>query len=84
MELNGRISVRWTGCLTPAVSGPHELSLTSLGSATLFLDDRPLLRIDAGDSAPDGKRTGRFRRARRYVPDAGPVVVSAAMPVDGG
>ena len=30
---------RWTGTLTPAVSGPHRFSLTGAGVAELFLDD---------------------------------------------
>ncbi|MEA2651261.1 MAG: beta-glucosidase [Chloroflexota bacterium] len=82
MELNGRISVRWSGWLTPAVSGPHELSLTSLGSATLFLDDRPLLQIDAGDIS-EGPAPA-FPPRPPLVPDAGPVVVSAAVPLTAG
>lgn len=82
MELNGRISVRWSGWLTPTVSGPHELSLTSLGSATLFLDDRPLLRIDAGDESPEAGPA--FPPPPPLVPDAGAVVVSAAVPLTAG
>ena len=83
MELNGRISVRWSGSLTSTVSGQHELSLTSMGSATLFLDDQPLLRIDAGDSSSEGPAPA-FPPRPPLVPAAGPVVVSATVPLLAG
>src|SRR5206468_1681488 len=42
-EFNYAISVRWTGSLTVPVNGDYTLSLTHLGTARLFLDDRLLI-----------------------------------------
>ena len=47
-ELNGRISVRWSGTLTADTTGIHLLSLASLGSASLSLDGEVVVRV-AGD-----------------------------------
>ncbi len=53
-ELNGRISVRWSGTLAADATGTHRLSLTSLGSASLSLDGVSILRIpgDGLDGPP--------------------------------
>lgn len=42
-ELNNAISVRWTGNLTAPATGNYALSLTHLGTARLYLDDRLLI-----------------------------------------
>ncbi len=36
------VNVRWTGVLVPTVSGEHLLSITSIGAAQLFIDDKPV------------------------------------------
>jgi beta-glucosidase len=45
--MGDEISARWTGTITPPVTGDYGLALTSLGSARLWLDER--LIIDASD-----------------------------------
>jgi beta-glucosidase len=47
-DVGDKISVRWTGSLTIPASGDYLLSLTSLGSARLYLDGQ--LLIDASRS----------------------------------
>ena len=42
-EFNKAISVRWTGNLIVPFTGDYTLSLTNLGTARLFLDDRLLI-----------------------------------------
>jgi beta-glucosidase len=42
-ELNGQISVRWSGSINAPASGEYVLSLTSLGTARLYLDDQLLI-----------------------------------------
>ena len=42
-EFNNAISVRWTGNLIVPVTGDYTLSLTNLGTARLYLDDRLLI-----------------------------------------
>jgi beta-glucosidase len=42
-DLNGKISARWTGEITAPKTGEYELSLTSLGSSKLYLDDKLLI-----------------------------------------
>jgi beta-glucosidase len=83
-ELNGRISVRWSGSLTTDTTGTHLLSLTSLGSASLSLDGEPILRV-AGDGlhGPPVDRDA-FPPVQPVVPDAGPQVVSAAVELQAG
>lgn len=49
--LHGRISVRWTGCLTAPISGDYILSLTCLGTARLHLDAQFL--IDSAAAVPE-------------------------------
>jgi beta-glucosidase len=49
-DLPGRISVRWSGSLTPPGTGDYTLSLTSLGRARLSLDDQVL--VDMPTPAP--------------------------------
>ena len=41
----GNISARWTGDIAAPTSGEYTLSLTSLGSSQLYLDDKLLLDI---------------------------------------
>jgi PA14 domain len=41
-------SVRWTGTLTPQVSGSHTLSLTTSAKGTLYLNGQQLL-TDGGN-----------------------------------
>ena len=40
-------SVRWTGTLNPVTSGSYDLGLTVLGNATLWIDGRQVLTVDA-------------------------------------
>jgi beta-glucosidase len=42
-DLNGQISVRWTGTLTAPVTGSYELGITSLGTTALYLDGQPVI-----------------------------------------
>ncbi|HEV2066734.1 MAG TPA: glycoside hydrolase family 3 C-terminal domain-containing protein [Thermomicrobiales bacterium] len=49
-QLPGRISVRWSGVFTAPSSGEYTLSLASLGSARLIVDES--LLIDARHPAP--------------------------------
>lgn len=50
-ELGPHISARWTGTLTTPTSGDYLLSLTTLGTARLYLDDQ--LLIDAAYTEPE-------------------------------
>ena len=57
-ESGDHLSARWTGTFTPPTNGVYRLTLSSLGSARLWLDDQ--LLIDASephlyrvDSTPD-------------------------------
>jgi hypothetical protein len=50
-DLPARMSIRWTGSLTPLLTGGYTLSLTSLGSARLLLDGQLLLEIAPSASA---------------------------------
>ncbi|PTX92291.1 glycoside hydrolase family 3 C-terminal domain-containing protein [Opitutus sp. ER46] len=36
------VALRWTGVLVPRVSGEHELAITYIGAAQLFVDDQPV------------------------------------------
>jgi beta-glucosidase len=42
-DFNNAMSARWTGEFTAPKTGEYELSLTSLGSGQLFLNDQPLI-----------------------------------------
>ena len=45
-------SIRWTGTLTPPVSGTYELAVTTNGTSTVYLDDQPVLTTGpSGDPA---------------------------------
>ena len=37
------VNLRWTGVLVPTQSGEHDLAVTAIGSAQLFVDDQPVL-----------------------------------------
>ncbi|MFT4137240.1 glycoside hydrolase family 3 protein [Microbacterium sp.] len=51
-ELNGRISVRWTGALTVPVSGSYRLTVTNVGAYAFSLDGVVVSRSeDAGTDA---------------------------------
>lgn len=76
MELNGRVSVRWTGTLTASVTGEHELALTGLGSATLFIDDQPTIQVE---SAGPAEVLPAFPPPPPLVPDVGPIVETATV-----
>jgi beta-glucosidase len=76
MELNGRISVRWTGSLTPSVTGEHELALTSLGSATLRIDGEPIVEVPV-TRGPSRAGAPAFPPDPPLVPDVGPMVAAA-------
>jgi beta-glucosidase len=39
-------SIRWTGTLTPPVSGMYELAVTTNGTSTVYLDDEPVLTTE--------------------------------------
>ncbi|MGF0115189.1 beta-glucosidase family protein [Promicromonospora sp. Marseille-Q5078] len=39
-------SIRWTGTLTAPVDGTYELSVTSNGTSTLYLDDDPVITTE--------------------------------------
>jgi beta-glucosidase len=54
-DLNGQISVRWTGDLSVPADGTYTLSVTVLGAFELSLDDRVL--ISSGDQVGDGSAT---------------------------
>jgi len=54
-DLNGQISVRWTGDLSVPADGTYTLSVTALGAFELSLDDSVLL--STGDLAGDGSAT---------------------------
>lgn len=43
-----QMSMRWEGFLWPDRDGTYELSLSQLGAATLYLDDRKILGADLG------------------------------------
>ncbi len=47
-----RMSARWEGFFWPPQSGPYEFSLSQLGNATLFIDDRKVLSADVGATHP--------------------------------
>ena len=79
MELNGRISVRWTGSLSASVTGEHELTLTSLGSARLFVDDEPIITVEGAAPAEHDAAAPGFPPPPPLVPDAGPVVSVARL-----
>jgi beta-glucosidase len=53
-DLPGRMSVRWSGQLTPPTTGDYTLSLTSLGRARLTLDQQVLINTGAGAGIPAG------------------------------
>lgn len=36
------VNLRWTGVIVPQVSGEHELAITYIGAAQLFIDDNPV------------------------------------------
>lgn len=42
-EFNSKMSARWTGSITAPKTGDYKLSLTSLGSAKLYVDDQLLV-----------------------------------------
>ncbi|NUU78073.1 beta-glucosidase [Paenibacillus xylanilyticus] len=42
-EFNGKMSARWTGSIKAPKTGDYKLSLTSLGSAKLYVDDQLLV-----------------------------------------
>jgi beta-glucosidase len=41
--IEGAFSIRATGTFAPDVDGPHRFTLTEVGRARLFVDDRPLI-----------------------------------------
>jgi beta-glucosidase len=84
MEPSGRISVRWIGSLTASVSGEHELAVTSLGSATLYLDGEPIIRIAGAGKPVIDEATPSFPPPPPLVPDAGPVVATASVRLEAG
>jgi beta-glucosidase len=43
-----QMSMRWEGFLWPDQDGTYELSLSQLGQATLYLDDRKIIAADLG------------------------------------
>lgn len=43
LNFGSTISVRWTGSITPPVSGDYTLALSHLGTARLFLNDQVLI-----------------------------------------
>ena len=47
LDLNGQISVRWTGTLATHLTGDYELVVTSLGSVRLFVDNELLVEAAA-------------------------------------
>lgn len=51
-ELNGQISVRWTGTITAPATGDYVLALTGLGTTSLALDGRPLIRLSGRVADP--------------------------------
>jgi len=51
-DLNGQISVRWTGDLRVPADGTYTMSVTALGAFELSLDDNVL--ISSGEPARDG------------------------------
>ena len=69
-DLNGPISVRWTGSLTAPANGDYMLSLTCLGTGRLYLDSQ--LLIDTADSA---MKTDLNHKAR--PPDDAPLLDTA-------
>lgn len=54
-DLNGQISVRWTGILSVPADGTYTMSVTALGAFELSLDDSNL--ISSGEPAGDGGAT---------------------------
>lgn len=42
-KFNSKMSARWTGAITAPKTGEYQLSLTSLGSAKLYVDDQLLV-----------------------------------------
>jgi beta-glucosidase len=68
-ELGAHISVRWTGTLIAPTSGDYLLSLTTLGTARLYLDDQ--LLIDGVYSAPERDPTQRQPTAEELWTGAG-------------
>lgn len=55
-NLNGQMSARWTGNITAPSTGDYVLTLTSLGSSKLYLDDQ-LLIDRAGKTLDTSKAT---------------------------
>jgi beta-glucosidase len=49
-EFNNRASIRWTGTLVPPTTGAYTLSLTSAGTARLYIDGQ--LRLQNSNDAP--------------------------------
>jgi len=50
-DLPARMSVRWSGSLTPPASGRYTLSLSSFGRARLYVDDQVLVDMPTPASA---------------------------------
>ena len=83
-ELNGRISVRWSGTLAADTTGTHRVSLTSLGSASLSLDGLPILRIQGdGLHGPPVDRDA-FPPLAPLVPDVGPRIEAVELELVAG
>jgi beta-glucosidase len=51
-QLSGVWSARWTGKLTPTVTGLHRFSLNSYGIAKVFINDRLVLDAYGRDRSP--------------------------------
>jgi beta-glucosidase len=49
-DFNNRASIRWTGQIVPPVTGRYTLSLTSAGTARLYIDDQ--LVLENSNDAP--------------------------------
>lgn len=64
--LAGPGSIRWSGTLNPTVSGTYKLSLTHLGSATLYVDGKKVV-ADPGTTLGTHEAVLQLEAGRRYA-----------------
>jgi beta-glucosidase len=84
-SINGNSSVRWTGTLTAPADGTYELSVSTNGTSTVFLDDAPVITTEAATDTAVTSATVELTAGTEYdlrvefvypveagQPDAGP------------